>query len=433
VNPVLWLRHKTGFKPFPHEEQFLTDHSIKTRVVRKARQVGMTTTISREAIWKGYTARRRVILFVSPSFRQSKFVMEKIQETVSLNPDLRAQIKQQNVSTLTISNGSTLISLPNSPDLIRGFTATDVYLDEAAHFINDQKIMAAVNPMLIASKGNLTVVSTPFGKRGLFYNLYKTAVDHKDISTNIKHYDFFPSTINPFVTEENVKRLAVEGNLTDLEVRQEYYGEFIEEVDAYYPMDLITACATLEPLTEDEKIKAKAEEGKSYYWGIDLAKKRDETVVYILVKTETDKLKVVYQDSWTQIDYSDQVGRLSLLSKRFPPAAALVDSTGVGEAVLEQLRDMVPNIKGVNFAEADNKFDLASRLRLLFEQQSIEIPNDRKLLMQLNSITYETSKIGRILFHSPEKTRIHDDHVWSLALAARAATMTRGPTLLAVK
>jgi hypothetical protein len=72
-------------------------------------------------------------------------------------------------------------------------------------------------------------------------------------------------------------------------------------------------------------------------------------------------------------------------------------AVGVGEPVLEQLRDTVPNIEGVNFGEADNKFDLTSRLRLLLEQQSIEIPNDRKLLMQLNSITYETSKIVNAL------------------------------------
>lgn len=108
-------------------------------------------------------------------------------------------------------------------------------------------------------------------------------------------------------------------------------------------------------------------------------------------------------------------------------------AVGVGEPVLEQLRDTVPNIEGVNFGEADNKFDLASRLRILFEKQLIEIPNDRKLLMQLNGVTYSVSKIGKILFDSPEKARIHDDHVWSLALAAKAATMTTGPTLLAIR
>ncbi len=166
IDPVAWLRTHTDFRPWRYEAELLRSSHLRTRVVRKSRQVGITTTIAHEAIWKAYTTPNRVILIVSPSDRQSKIVMTRIQGLVDSNEELYRQVTRKNTSQVDLSNGSMILSLPNNPDRLRGFTATDIYLDEAAHFLNDGPVMAAIKPMLIASKGTFTVVSTPFGKEG---------------------------------------------------------------------------------------------------------------------------------------------------------------------------------------------------------------------------------------------------------------------------
>jgi phage FluMu gp28-like protein len=420
LDPVTWLQERLAFKAWPYEQEVLADHGLKTRVIRKSRQIGITTTMAHEAIWKACTTPKRVILIVSPSDRQSKIVMTRIQSLVDSNEELYSQVTRKNTSQLDLQNGSMILSLPNNPDRLRGFTATDIYLDEAAHFLNDGPVMAAIKPMLIASKGTFTVVSTPFGKRGLFWEQYKQAVEARGVREDVKAYELYPSTISPLITAEAMERERI--NLTEFEYKQEYLGEFIEQVDTYLPLELITAC--VDPALI---LLSHGEEGKQYYLGVDFAKQRDETVVIFLERDSTGVLWLRHLSAWSKLDYSDQLGRIGQLTKQFPVTHGCADQTGVGEAVLEDLKRIVPTVEGVQFTQ-NSKVNLASGLRSLFEQKLIRIPNDKKLIMQLNGLRYEVSKTGNLLFESPEKDRLHDDYLWSLALGCYAARSAFKPS-----
>ena len=89
---VSWLKHHTRFDvaDWPYEARFLLDNGVRTRVVRKSRQIGITTTACHEAVWKACTSKDRLILFVSPSDRQSKEPMKRMQRIVGANPKLYA-------------------------------------------------------------------------------------------------------------------------------------------------------------------------------------------------------------------------------------------------------------------------------------------------------------------------------------------------------
>ena len=225
------------------------------------------------------------------------------------------------------------------------------------------------------------------------------------------------------------------GKYSDLEFRQKFLGEFLEEVDVYLPMDLIMACVNgeLAPLTESQP-------QKRFYWGVDFAKKRDETAVIILEKARqpdgSTKLITRQWFTWAKMDYSDQIGRLGQLRHHLPCGKGIFDQSGVGEPVMEDIKRVVPNAQGLVFSDTV-KLDLLGRLRTWMEatqrrkQQptladpnvpSLKVPNDKKLVMQLNSITYETSKTGRILFREERKEKIHSDMAWALAMAVAAAS-----------
>jgi hypothetical protein len=73
---------------------------------------------------------------------------------------------------LELENGSRIEALPGSEKTTRGFSAVDLLiLDEAARV--DDRLYAATLPMLTVSRGRLIMMSTPNGKRGVFYEAWR--------------------------------------------------------------------------------------------------------------------------------------------------------------------------------------------------------------------------------------------------------------------
>jgi hypothetical protein len=82
----------------------------------------------------------------------------------------------------------------------------------------------------------------------------------------------------------------------------------------------------------------------------------------------------------------------------------------VSEAIIEDLKRVVPNAKGAVFS-VTTKTEMAAGLRTLFEQKRIRLPNDKKLIMQIKSLRHQVSKTGNLLFESTEKEGVHDDYL----------------------
>jgi hypothetical protein len=81
---------------------------------------------------------------------------------------------QQSALTLTLANGSRVISLPGKEETIRCFSGVRLLLlDEAARV--PDALYRSVRPMLAVSGGRLVCLSTPFGKRGFFFEAWHSA------------------------------------------------------------------------------------------------------------------------------------------------------------------------------------------------------------------------------------------------------------------
>ena len=81
--------------------------------------------------------------------------------------------------SVRFSNGSRVMALPSSTDgaNLRGWTVTGcVAIDEAAFIRNLDAIMQAIAPTLSRSRtAQLVIASTPAGKHGRFYDMWKAA------------------------------------------------------------------------------------------------------------------------------------------------------------------------------------------------------------------------------------------------------------------
>ena len=91
---------------------------------------------------------------------------------------------------------------------------------------------------------------------------------------------------------------------------------------------------------------------------------------------------------------------------------ALVDSTGVGDAILEFLAKAGSNFEGFKFSST-SKQQLMERLAVGIQQQQITFP-EGQLLNELLSFEYVYTRTGA-QYSAP--SGLHDDGVCSLALA----------------
>jgi hypothetical protein len=100
----------------------------------------------------------------------------------------------------------------------------------------------------------------------------------------------------------------------------------------------------------------------------------------------------------------------------------LVDATGVGDAVVEDLQSRLPRVEGFKFT-APSKQNLMERLAIAINGNEITFP-EGMLVSELESFEYEYTRTG-VKYSAP--SGLHDDGVMALALAVYHAT--HAPTI----
>jgi hypothetical protein len=140
-----------------------------------ARQVGKTTAVSALALWTSLYVPGSLTILISPSLRQSTLLYRRVGEFWRALGKPYGSV-EENATSLILGNGSSLVSLPNSPDTVRGYAgARLVVVDEAA--MVDDELFAVVSPMVSVSRGRLVALSTPRGRRGTFHDAWHDTGD----------------------------------------------------------------------------------------------------------------------------------------------------------------------------------------------------------------------------------------------------------------
>jgi hypothetical protein len=108
-----------------------------------------------------------LVLMVAPTMRQSSELF-RLAFTIYRTLGRPVVSEAENATSLRLENGSRIVSLPGDEKTVRGFAAASlIVLDEAARISDD--LMAALEPMVAVSGGRLLALSTPWGRRGWFW------------------------------------------------------------------------------------------------------------------------------------------------------------------------------------------------------------------------------------------------------------------------
>jgi len=240
LDPVLFAR-KLGFNPDSWQEKVLSSSS-KRLILNCSRQSGKSTTASILALHRAIFYPENLVLLVSPSLRQSSELFRKVGEQIKMLK-VKPKLLEDNKLSCTLDNKSRIVSLPSSEGTIRGYSGASLIIEDEASRVDDE-LYRAIRPMLAVSNGRLILMSTPFGKRGHFFEEWDKGGNWEKVK--ITAYEC-PRISEEFLQEERA-------SLGDWWHGQEYKCEFVEPIDSVFGYELIMSALSrdVEPLFEKE-------------------------------------------------------------------------------------------------------------------------------------------------------------------------------------
>jgi hypothetical protein len=209
----------------------------------------------------------------------------------------------------------------DNPDAGRSRRYARVVVDEAGLVADlGERWQAAIRPTLADLRGDAWLMGTPKG-RNFFHECYQRGLD--DLQPDWMAWQK-PTSANPHIHPDEITAMRAE--LTERRFAQEILAQFLDDAGGVFRG--VMACATA--TRQDGPI-----EGHHYVMGVDLARRVDFTVCTVI---DTTTHQMVAMDRFNQIDWSLQVQRIKTLALRFNVSRVIVDQTGVGDPVVEQLQ-----------------------------------------------------------------------------------------------
>ena len=207
-----------------------------------SRQSGKSTTAAILALHRALYYVESLILLISPSLRQSSELFRKVTEFLN-TLKVRPKLLEDNKLSCMLVNKSRIVSLPSSEGTVRGFSGANLIIEDEASRVLDDLYMA-IRPMLAVSNGKLILMSTPFGKRGHFFEEWDKGQGWEKVQVKANEC---PRISEKFLREERA-------SLGDWWFKQEYMCEFVEPVDQVFGYELVMGMLSsdVKPLFTEE-------------------------------------------------------------------------------------------------------------------------------------------------------------------------------------
>jgi Terminase large subunit, T4likevirus-type, N-terminal len=222
---------KLGIVPDGWQGDFLRSSADRV-LLNCSRQSGKSTMSAVIALHRALYHPGSLVLCLAPALRQSQELFAKI---AGFYRDLGRPVPAQGERKLSLEleNDSRIITLPGSEKTIRGFSGAALLLVDEASRVDDA-LYFAIRPMLAVSGGSLMMLSTPYGKRGVFYEEWTSG-------EGWERYEV-PASQCPRISEEFLEEERA--SLPPFIFRQEYECSFEETEDQVFTTDMIDRAVT---------------------------------------------------------------------------------------------------------------------------------------------------------------------------------------------
>jgi len=333
--------------------------------------------------------------WVAPVFPQADIAYRRIKQSLTKGSFTAFASPQPRIELMT--GGTIWIKSADNPDSLYGEDVYDAVMDEASRA--KEEAWNALRSTLTATRGSARLIGNVKGRKNFFYALARKA-EKKDLPG----WHYAKITVLDAVDAGVLDKDEIDAarrELPEQVFRELYMAEPADDGGNPFGLDHIAQC--IAPLSTNPVVA----------WGVDLAKKQDYLVLIGL--DHSGHTSAFHR--WRNVPWRDSIRRIhSIIGEDTP---TLVDSTGVGDPVLEELQYEHGNFSGYNFGLA-SKQKLMEGLSVSIQGHEITFPAG-PIQQELESYEYELTRTG-VRYSAPEG--YYDDCVCSLALARQMWTET---------
>jgi len=395
-----WVYERPWMYPKQTEAFFCPErYSVIEGSTKSGKTVSCMCWLAEQAM--ACTVPGRNYWWVAPIYPQARIAFRRLKR--GLPPEVYTANETE--LTLTLANGAVLwFKGGDKTDSLYGEDVYAAVIDEASRVKEDA--FHAVRSTLTQTRGPLRIIGNVKGRRNWAYQLARRAESGEPGMryTKITARDAVAAGVLDAEEIEDARR-----TLPDAVFRELYLCEPSDDGGNPFGLSAIRAC--VRPLSSLPPAA----------WGIDLAKSHDWTVCLALdAQGHTCRF-----ERW-QSPWRETIARIEDLVGHTP---ALVDSTGVGDPILEALQRPYaqatgtrpgataiaagrPNYEGFKFT-APSKQQLMEGLAAAIQQGAVGYP-EGVIVDELDTFEYAYTRTG-VRYSAPEG--LHDDTVCALALA----------------
>lgn len=165
------LAERAGLTPDPWQVDALTSQSPRM-LFNCSRQSGKGSVSAILAVHQALTEPGSLVLLLSPTLRQSGELFKKCIAAYRA-VDRPVLPESETALSLTLQNGSRIVSLPGQEQTVRGYSGVALLIVDEASRVPDS-LYFSVRPMLAVSGGRLLALSTPWTTRGWWYEAWRS-------------------------------------------------------------------------------------------------------------------------------------------------------------------------------------------------------------------------------------------------------------------
>ena len=293
---------------------------------------------------------------------------------------------------ITLKNGSRIFcyAVGLTGEGIRGPTATDLFVDEAAPMARE--VFIAIAPMLSITKGNFDILSTPRGKtdkEGKDTYFYQCSKDKSFTKFYVSAEDC-PRHSKNFLKQQKEA-------MSDLEYAQEYLAKFLDDLQRAVSDTTIKKICIL-------KKRETILENREYFIGCDVGRKKDPFTFEVIDRTDRDNIQQVENLTNRDIPIPESTRRIIALNESYNFNKIYIDSGGMGITVCDILREedetkrKVIEINNASRRYVEDgeerkkgilKIDLYENFLGLIDREKLLLLNDDDIKLSLASLQIE--------------------------------------------
>jgi len=314
------------------------------------------------------------IIIISGSRDQARNLYEYVRLAFKDNPILAEEVEGEPLMSITrLKNRSEILAVPNSLKAIQGKHCDIVIIDEAV--LAGDFIIRDAFRIVAQSKKDLIILSgTPMEYNSLFVEMWEDE-------------DKYPEWKRFHWSAKECPNISLEKYMEASKLPEDMFEVFWEGRPYAKETNILIPFSDLKQAVKGVKKIQYNPNGKPPVAGVDWGWTHKTAIV--VVQEVNGIFNILYSAGWSREDFETIHDRIEQIYKQYHVQVIYADAEDVGENQRLEARGL--NVVPIAFNQS--KVQMQTRMKILFHQNKIRIPEENvDLVRQLRKYNWDTKK-----------------------------------------